>query len=92
VLQKLYLKKTFKTSSKLIFNELKWLSHYLFLLYKHYQTPNYVKELLTLSNYSVYNLMLIVIHVYMLYMCWCCCWVYQYLVINFILILQICEC
>jgi len=61
----LYLKKnTFKTSSKLMFNELKWLSFRTICIYYtnvmifkllNTQTLKYVKELLTFSNKKVYS-------------------------------------
>jgi len=62
---RIVLQKTFKTSSKLMFNELKWLSFPTICIYYtnvmifkslNNQTPTYVKELLTFSNNSFYNL------------------------------------
>jgi len=62
---RIVLKKPFKASSKLMFNELKWLSfpticiyHTRVVIFKslNNQTPTHVKELLTFSNNSFYDL------------------------------------
>jgi len=65
VLHELYSQNPFKTSFKLMFNELKWLSfpticiyytHVMIFKSLNNQTPTYVTELLTFSNHSFYNL------------------------------------